>query len=298
LMTAGAPDFSHLGELLRFILQRIQEGGKEFLRTGDLILLSSSAGLLLYLRYRRYREVWEAKQVALILLVIAMLLHAVLARTGWFFRYEAYLIAWGLIANVAVLAELLGTPEQPAGITRSEAWGGRLLMAFGMVILLLPLIGRAFFSLCITPITTKNIYEQQCQMSRFVQTYYPGSAVVINDIGAITYNTDVHCLDINGLATMDVARAIIHGTFTSDTLAALARKDHARIAILYDNPIIPPTWHKVGAWTISHNVVCAAPTEGFYAVDPAEVGLLTDHLRQFSSKLPPSVAQSGEYTQK
>jgi hypothetical protein len=45
------------------------------------------------------------------------------------------------------------------------------------------------------------------------------------------------------------------------------------------------------------NYLCAQDTVSFYAVDSSEEKSLIAHLRQFASRLPPEVEQSGKYMQ-
>ncbi len=55
------------------------------------------------------------------------------------------------------------------------------------------------------PIMSKgeNIYEQQVQSAKFLHQFYNTSKVVANDIGAISYYTNIHLLDIAGLGSVE-----------------------------------------------------------------------------------------------
>jgi hypothetical protein len=59
-----------------------------------------------------------------------------------------------------------------------------------------------FASLVITPQASRNIYEQQYQMGMFLKRCYPGKAVAVNDICAVSYLADVRLVDLLGLARM------------------------------------------------------------------------------------------------
>jgi len=151
------------------------------------------------------------------------------------------------------------------------------------------------------PPASRNIYEQQYQMAAFLKEYYSGQSVVANDIGAISFFTDVDNLDILGLGSLDVARARLAGTYGTDTIKALAASRGARIAVVYeawfeilgDGP--PAGWQEVGQWQIAGNVSCANPRVSFYAVRPDERDNLAENLRKFSERLPRTVTQRGPY---
>ena len=134
--------------------------------------------------------------------------------------------------------------------------------------------------------------------------------VAANDIGAITYLADVRCLDLYGLASLEVARNRLSGAYDREQIRDLARSNDARVAIVYDTWFrpggmagipqdrpggIPSQWIKVGQWEILNNAVCGHKVVSFYATDPLEEDHLISNLRQFASELPRSVKQSGKY---
>jgi len=162
-----------------------------------------------------------------------------------------------------------------------------------------------FASLVITPQASRNIYEQQYQMGMFLQRYYPGRAVAVNDIGAVSYLADVRLLDLWGLANVDVARLKLRGEFGSREIDDLTRKQGAVIAIIYEDWFkikgvngLPLEWIKAGQWSISKNVACGSDTVSLYGLDPSTGEELAQNLRRFESELPDDVAQVGVYVEK
>jgi hypothetical protein len=133
-------------------------------------------------------------------------------------------------------------------------------------------------------------------MGLFVQRYYQNSAVALNDIGAVNYFADIHCLDLMGLANREVAAARRKNTFRIGDIERLSKQSGTRIAIIYDSwftGMVPPTWLRVGRWTIPKNVICGGETVSFYAVDPAEATHLSESLGDFYNHLPSEVIQQG-----
>jgi len=130
-------------------------------------------------------------------------------------------------------------------------------------------------------------------MAAFLRDFYPGERVVVNDIGAVSYLTDVDLIDLVGLGSLDVARAKgmrIDQPLTRDQIETLTRG--ARIAIVYEDwfaAALPPSWRRAGRWRIHDNHVCAKDTVSFYSIARDEDEPLAAHLRSFAPRLPPSV---------
>ena len=79
--------------------------------------------------------------------------------------------------------------------------------AVALFLLTLPITARGLGAFTTTVVASGNIYDQQYQMASFVREYYAGRGVVLNDIGAVTYLSDVHLTDLMGLGTMQAAYA-------------------------------------------------------------------------------------------
>ena len=147
--------------------------------------------------------------------------------------------------------------------------------------------------------STAYIYSQQYQMGLFLSKYYQGSAVALNDIGAVNYLAEIRCWDVWGLASVDVARELRAGGLDAQRLSEMARHKDVKIAVGYSSDIegpMPDRWAKVGEWQVLGTNVLGADTITLYAVDPAEEARLIASLRDFAPNLPANVRQSGEYT--
>ncbi len=101
------------------------------------------------------------------------------------------------------------------------------------MLLAYPLMGAAG-AILDTPPAARNIYEMQYQMAVFLHRYYPEGPVAVNDIGAVSYFNDFPMLDLYGLASMDVARAKIGGTYNTQRSSASPGKG-ARVVVVYDD---------------------------------------------------------------
>jgi hypothetical protein len=222
---------------------------------------------------------------------------------GWFYRYEAYLVALGILvvaSRFSVLSLVLGRSSAHNARTEDPPFANAT--AFLVVISLVFCVSRGTASLMNIPRASTNIFEQQYQMARFVKRYYQHSAVALNDIGMVNFLADTHCLDMWGLGSLTVARLRLQGQYSQQTLARLVADRGVRVAIAYESGFggiggLPPEWTKVGQWQIHNNVVCASDTVSIYALESSEVQPLTARLAEFSKELPPGVTQSGLYLQ-
>ena len=223
--------------------------------------------------------------------IAVTLLHTQFAQPQafWFFRYEAYLIVLGCVVVGRALGQWLSTCGR-------ETWTSGRAAALDIAVLLLfalsPLPDRAAKALVYLPQATTNIYEQQYQMGLFLKQFYEGIPVALNDIGAASFLGDIECIDLLGLANMDVARMRLRGVYESEDIQQVVQASSVPIAIVYDSRFgnaIPGTWRRAGTWTIRKNIVGGSDTVTFYATNPGAFGSLRSHLVQFSQELPPTV---------
>ncbi|MGA2475090.1 MAG: hypothetical protein ABSF73_00550 [Terriglobia bacterium] len=262
------------------------------------VLVLGSLFLALYASDRR-KALWDSRQVMTAIFVAIALAHIQFCMVALFFRHEAYLVALGIVVIVAQLADqlpqkLFGTPTDRALIPKHV--GGVLLAA----LLIYPCAVRAGAAMIYLPQASKNIYEQQYQMGLFIKRYYQGSTIALNDIGAVNFLADVHCLDLWGLATYEVTKLMRHHEYHTADILRLSREAGVKVAMVYDNwytPIggLPRDWVWVGQWALADNVVAGGDKVSIYAVDESETAPLMQKLQDFSPLLPKEVNQSGRY---
>ncbi len=222
---------------------------------------------------------------------------------GWFYRYEAYLIALGIIGLVGMGREWFAFFNAQTWKRFSKNMQLRILFAaliFGGAFLSNFLLSRSVYSLSMragdaqrnAPIAMMNIHDQQLQMAAFVRKYYAGSCIAANDIGAVSYQGSGCVVDVYGLGNHDIAQATLQKTSLVDTMQKLAQQKNIQIAIVYPKWFpqgFPENWIPVGEWTIPNNVVAAEPTVRFYAVGAERVLPLRQQLKEFASSLPDGV---------
>jgi hypothetical protein len=249
--------------------------------------------LILLLVALELRERLTPRVRRMVAVVLATtVLHLILASVGWFYRYEAYLLALAVLV-FAEVARDLGVAAIP--LRRLLAPPLNLPRLGLITVLMLPLGWRVQSALRSTVRATQNIHEQQGQMARFFQKHYAGQLVAANDIGIIAYSSGATVLDLWGLADIEVLRAKRDKRYGPGFLEQIARERGARVAAIYDDwfkPLggLPRSWKRIAHWTIHDNVVCGRDTVAFYATDPAEATRLERLLRQFGPELPSGVS--------
>ncbi|MBI4320713.1 MAG: hypothetical protein HY675_19655 [Chloroflexi bacterium] len=294
LLKGMAPDASSSSELIRSL------GGRAIAQlrwSPPLMVLLASVLALLALQYRKER--WaitrNTNSILQLIFVGTMLLHLQFASIGWFYRYEAYLVALALLAigipaaeNISIFMSRVPDLRPLATVTVT------CLLGFALV----PLAGRALSSLGETPEASNDRYLEHVYAAEFVATYYDDSPIVLGDIGAVAFYTNARILDMYGLGSIEPIRFRKEPQgYGKHDVYAWTGQESAKIAIIqlewpYVSQRIPDEWQKVGEWKLPRNVVFEDTRVGFFAVDPHERGSLTEHLRSFSARAPNGIVQS------
>lgn len=206
----------------------------------------------------------------------------------WFFRYDAFIILLGMVILSLNLKKYL--LDRPLNFKKEYIL--RYMVIFLLILLIISLsIPRA----CIIeklPQATNNIYEQQYQMGLFINNYYNGESVAINDLGAISYLSQPKILDLWGLGSMDIINESLQ-IYDTDVLKSLINKNQVKILVIYDQKFdkLPKNLIKVAEWTTPHNIICSYDTISFYATNSEEAQKLNKNLREFAPKLPSDIVQ-------
>lgn len=284
---SNAPLTGAASDLLRTL------GIRQVLDYDYFFMLLAIALIALLGSYLLSKQLWTQASLMLIIFIAGTFLHARFAQANIFFRYEAYLLAVGSVVIPCSLMMMLDA--RPQALTPQNSRLRTILPATFALILLLPTFSlRGWGAFVVTPPTTSGIYQQQYQMASFLHEYYNDQSVAANDIGYITYNTDINLLDLWGLASTEIANAKLQGTYNPDLISKFAAQHNVKIAAAYPEWFesyggFPQTWRKVGTWTSSVQYTLAYKTVTFYAVDPNEEDRLRANLTAFSSQLPPTV---------
>lgn len=235
-----------------------------------------------------YKQLKQNFQYAYILIILTCttLLHLAFAATGWFYRYEAYLIL-GSVTIICTLMYKFG--KEMSFFTFSKKALVTLIVLFA---LFFPMILRSAAAFTKASQACVNIYEQQFQMSKFFSRYYNDQSVAANDIGALTFYKDGNNLDLWGLGNTVVARSRKENYCTPAFLDSLSRKTNTSVAVVYDSwfsDSLLRRWNKVATWQIRNNVICGDDIVSFYAIDKAVKPSLQENLKEYQAKLPPDV---------
>lgn len=295
---------------LQGIMAFFSKGYVQLLLNYHILFLIIAALVLYALCFNKEKGAREKNQVCITLFVATAFLHMQFARTGWFYRYEAYLVAAGLFVIASALLKRFEVAQR-ISINKSSIpkYAAITILA---ILFMRPLSDRGIAALINTPQATKNIYEQQYQMGLFLREFYKGAPVVANDAGAINYLADIKYFDVWGFNNLGVAKMIRKGYYGRKEIYDAIASSGAKIAVVYDRWFemgiesssvhfykldTVPQWAKVGEWKILNNKVCGADVVSFYAVDLFERDNLIANLKKFAPRLPASVKQSGEYTE-
>jgi hypothetical protein len=226
-------------------------------------------------------------------LPLTMLLHLQYALTGWFYRYEGYLIALGMvIVAVTFLADARLRGAESLGIRRA---GQNLAIALLGLLLLWPLVWRGKYSYESIVPASRNIYEQQYQMARFLADEFdPGTRVAVNDLGAVTFYADIEVLDLVGIGSVEFAQATRAGQWGKDFISESLEAHETEFVIVYmnwfdDGRELPDHLIPVSRWTISNNVVCGGDAVTFFGTTVENAKRLHESLARFSKELPSTV---------
>ena len=235
----------------------------------------------------------DVPRILLAVFIPAALLHIQFARLGWFFRYEAYLVALGLSGIAAALA--CGAWALPLAFpARPLSAGARAAAALLVVLLATPVLTRTLRSVRSTPPAMRNIHEQQYQMGRFVHAHFRDRGVAVNDLGAVGYFGGARVEDLLGLGASDVTRARLEGRFDAAFIERWCASRQVEVALVYpgwfdDTGGLPPSWRALARWTIRDNVVAGDTTVTIFATDPASTERVRAALHAFVPTLPRGV---------
>ncbi len=216
----------------------------------------------------------------LIVISLVMICHSMFADLKGLFRYEAYLLVG---FSMAIIPEVKGFIEDCNSYFKKE----KALSVFILMNVVL-LFYKSFSAHPMLSEGGKNIYEQQIQSAKFLHAYYNDSKVVANDIGAVTYFTDIHLLDTAGLGSIetipfnenkrkpDLAFEYFLTRYTTD------RKYD--IAVIYDvwlKPYVPKNWKKAAVLKIKNPVTVAEDEVSIYSINNDAVPELKENIRKF-----------------
>ncbi|KQT15458.1 hypothetical protein ASG31_14415 [Chryseobacterium sp. Leaf404] len=265
---------------------------KELIKIVDYKLISSNSlykiglfpvlisGWFIFKDRRKSFDELLKQNFMLIVLSCTFILHCLFAETKSMFRYEAYILTG---FSMAIFERISRDFVFSDFLTLKKV----LITGFLLVNFVL-MCYKTFISHKMLAFGNKNIYEQQFQSARFLHTYYNDAKVVANDIGAVTYFTDIHLLDIVGLGSSETipfnGNEVTFDSRFKNFLTEYTAAQKFDVAIVYDhwfNGQIPDTWQKAAELTISDNVNVAGSTVSVYSLDGGDLHTLKTNIRNF-----------------
>lgn len=243
---------------------------------GAMVVVTAAALVISWGQRRRY--VFPA-----IVFLVATLGHVTLAQVGWFERYQAYLIALGVLTMLAIADETVPSARR--------APARAYLVPCLTVLALLLCITKVDLTIRV-PDAVDDTYLQRYQAGQFLGRYYDGEPVATGELGYVSLEHEGPLTDLFGLGDYDVlqARRATEQHPGKEYWAQLAEDRGFRVAAVYPTTLLfdtPDDWILVGEWHLSSRIITAAePTFQFWATTPEEVAPLQQHLRDFEPDLP------------
>jgi hypothetical protein len=192
---------------------------------------------------RARREPWRPQVLFPLLLAGMILLHGhfVFSPMYWAYRYDAYLVGFGLVAAA------VATAGWPARGTLPRGAPAALVVA-----LLVPALSDVREGLFPEAEIEgmRGVYGEQYQTAQLLLGHYPDATVIVNDLGAPTYFTRARILDLVGLGNVEPVRIMRRGPYTSRDVVEWTAPFRPRIAVASLGwsvvvPLIPEEWVRV-----------------------------------------------------
>mgnify|MGYP001043425808 FL=1 len=293
ILKGQTPDLFTPSGALRFLLHGSDDSTLKIPRVLTLIAM---IGLVALFRSSRADGLWRRHTLMIVIFATAALLQIQFAKVGWFYRYEAYLLALFIVTGAVCVLEDLATKD--VRLDRrilGQHKFATAVITLGLAVFLL----RGALALKETTQAMHDRCLEHIAMARFVERYYDGQLLMVNDIGAICHYTNARVLDMFGLASLEpVAFRKKPDGYTAADVHAWAVEQGVRVAILsveWDEvaPRIPEQWTLVGLWRLPQNVVFGTTAVGFLAIDPSAVDELAANFKDFAANVSPEVAQKG-----
>lgn len=227
-----------------------------------------------------------------IIFIFTTLLHLQFAKTGWFYRYEAYLVGIFIIFLLPFLTKFLIEYSKNSNLTIKPK--GRLYLLILLFVVTLPFIHRGIEShnrLRFAPI---NIYEQQYQISKFLDRHLPDQPVGMNDIGCASLKSKAKVIDLFGLADNNITGAKYKGFYSPEYFYEYLSKKNCSVMIIYEawfNKEIKYNKEiiRVATLKIQNNEVCGMDEVTFYALNQSSAESLKSSLEKQREVLPKTV---------
>lgn len=240
----------------------------------------------------RFRDI---RQLLLIVTAISLIINMSIIEynhNGSFYRYEAYLIALGILAVSLSIHGITNDIKNYFSFINSKFVKASVFLL--MLVVLSPFFVRMLTAAGILH-ASMEYYKQQYQMAQFCKSYAGDMTIALNDIGMVNYYTENKIFDLLGLSDIDVAKHRLNRTYSTSVIESLGIKENVKLVMCYGNWFdeyggLPASWKKIAEWTMTdRNLYLGNSTVDIYITDPADEKYIREKLIEYSGSLPKSV---------
>lgn len=251
-----------------------------FYKIGFFPLLLCAIFIFRDLKTKTLKEVLK-DNFLLIVFSLVMVCHAMFADLKGLLRYEAYILTGFCMV---LIPKCKGLFFNVVDYIKKEKLVSLLISANVLL-----MIYKCWVAHPIMCNGGKNIYEQQIQSAKFLHQFYNTSKVVANDIGAISYYTNIHLLDIAGLGSVETIHFNENKKGFDQEFGSFLSKyclDHQyEIAVVYEGWLqgyVPSYWKKAATLKIEDKITVARLEVSLYSINTRNLEELKQNIKTFN----------------
>ncbi len=137
--------------------------------------------------------------------LLAAAAQLLLGRVGWFYRYKAWLVGWGVLLLIPGAAR--------------PGWRGRVALGVALI----ALVPRAAEAIRRYPYAARFMADTDFTLADWLARDWAGSTVGVHNLGVIAWQGRVRVVDVAGLGTAPIAQAIADHRLTPEMTAQVLR---------------------------------------------------------------------------
>jgi len=239
---------------------------------------------------KKYQDLSKKLFLPIYLFFMVSISHLLFAKTGLFIsinfqiRYDSYLLAFGMVI-------IFTFPIRNIFNEYKNSLYERMIFIGLIIIVLLPFSERSLKTINKISNASSNTFSNQYLTGMFVKRYYNGESLLLNDIGGVNFLSEIKCLDILGLSSIEPAKLFLKGTMETKKIEQLSLKYKNKIAIVNDSLLsiyggVPKNWFIVAQWKLKKSVISPLNTISFYACNKNEIFRLSKSMKEFTKHIP------------
>lgn len=289
LLKGSMPGFSAVG-IARFFFRAFSN-----ITEPHIFILLIIIALLYVFNLKKQKSFWSMEQLLLFVTGAGIIINMSIIdynHNGAFYRYEAYLMALGVLAVIININKAM--PDIEAFLKSFNGKKTKYIIFVFTIVIISPLLLRVF-TLFGIPQASFEYHTQQYQMAQFCKLYANDKTVAFNDIGMINYYSDCRVFDLLGLANIDIARLRLNKHLTTQAIDSLSKKEDVRLVICYQSWFdeyggLPAGWKKIAEWTMNgHGFFLGNSTVDIFVANAEDESYFREKLVEFAPELPRSV---------